>query len=74
MILKPYWNDYNEFIINIENIREIEYFYLKQIIHDNSIWGTYVLNVLNKFLVDENVENSHNENHNTVVKWLELLS
>ena len=66
--------NYNEFIINIENIREIEYFYLKQIIHDNSIWGTYVLNILNKFLIDENLENSHNENHNTVVKWLELLS
>lgn len=62
--------NYDEFIINNS---KIDYFYLKQIIHDNSIWGTYVLNVLNKFLVDDNIVNSHKENYSTVSKWLQLL-
>jgi hypothetical protein len=64
-------HNYDEFIINNS---KIEYFYLKQIIHDNSIWGTYVLNILNKFLMDDHLEVSHKENYNTVTKWLELLT
>ena len=39
-LIKINESKYDEYIINID---KIEYFYLKQIIHDNSIWGTYVL-------------------------------
>jgi hypothetical protein len=59
------------FLINNDDMK---YYYLKKIIHDNSIWGTYVLNLLNKNILDDDIEYSNNENKKIIEKWLSFLS
>lgn len=69
--------EYGEYIFNMIDkcklpylhINEIPYFYLKQIVQENTIWATYILNTLSKYLLDNNKEYANEQNKIAVSKW-----
>ena len=48
---------------------KMSYYYLKIIIQENTIWTTYVLNILSKFLINNDIEYTDEQNKIAIEKW-----
>ena len=55
-------------------INDMPYYYLKLIIQENTIWNTYVLNILSKFLVNDDIDNVNEQNKIEISKWYNEIS
>lgn len=56
------------------NINEIPYYFLKQIVQENTIWVTHILNTLSRYLLDTNYESVNEQNKISVQKWYSNIS
>ena len=75
--INPVFINYIEYNINtIQCIKnpylqsnDMPYYYLKLIIQENTIWSTYILNILSKYLINTDIKYTDEQNKIVIENW-----